>query len=113
MPSNQPETPTPDALDAAVEEARARVRDWTPHDGDRGWLPTTNGIVDADLAALIAAVEARAVARAERVCEWRREPYHEGYYIVAACEGHTAMMRLDIRFVFCPVCGGRVRVESA
>lgn len=101
MPSDM----TREQLERAVQEASWQVDELFQYDGR----------IEKDrLAALITAARAAGYAEAmERGCVWRREPFHESTYIVAACEGHTAMMRLDIRHIYCPSCGGKVRVEEA
>jgi rRNA maturation protein Nop10 len=100
MPSNQPETPTPDALDAAVEEARERVGHWIT----RGYADLSS-YEHAAINALVAAVEASAVARErQRECVWTQRGTASwntqcGEYIIAT-----------FRSARCDECGGRVRV---
>jgi hypothetical protein len=103
MPSNQPETPTPDALDAAVEREVERIaRDAFDY-----------SCQSLDFNALIAAVEARAVARAmARECVWTRKSTAlsrtlDGY-LYHPCGGNK--YRLQANTAHCEYCGGRVRV---
>ena len=109
MPSNQPETPTTDALDAAVEKARVRVRDVVVAWWDSNRVPETR-VAEAERA-LVAAVEARAVARAERVCVWSAitahsiETWESGCGVVTHSTSKPAPR-------FCQHCGGRVRVDA-
>jgi hypothetical protein len=123
MPSNQPETPTTDALDAAV----ARFNAWSfcrtllmqgtaiQQDADVGKYPTyehQSARVDEAareraevLDAVVAAVEARAVARERgRECAWTQRGTASwdtqcGEYIIATFWSKR-----------CDECGGRVRV---
>jgi hypothetical protein len=105
MPSNQPETPTPDALDAAVEEAMWQVVRQYPasYDGDLVY-------------ALIAAVEARAVARERaRECAWRYVEEDIGLW-GGACGTEWQFLAdgpADNKMNHCPQCGGRVRVVES
>jgi hypothetical protein len=101
MPSNQPETPTPDALDAAVEEAvQSTLSRFYPRRERQKFR-------NACLLPLIAAVEARAVARERgRECVWTQRGTASwdtqcGEYIIAT-----------FRSARCDECGGRVRVAA-
>jgi hypothetical protein len=99
----QPETPTPDALDAGVEEAARKVSCEYP-----------SGFYAGHIAALIAAVEARAVARERaRECVWTRTATQsQGYWLYrTSCGGSGGIG--DGTPNYCDNCGGRVRVESA
>jgi hypothetical protein len=107
MPSNQPETPTPDALDAAVEEARMNVVAWGP-DPARDSRSVAMG---EEMDALIAAVEARAVARERgRECVWTPAKSGVKNRKVTGCHNIiTCDYPITVR---CDFCGGRVRVDA-
>jgi hypothetical protein len=99
----QPETPSADALDAAVEEAKKELLFWVGFAG-------SNGYVKVD--ALVAAVEARAVARAERVCAWEEG---EARHYATECGEALSFGGPPLENPpekFCSFCGGRVRVEG-
>jgi hypothetical protein len=105
MPSNQPETPSTDALDAAVEEAVEVVESLFRYDG----RPEQRAVRD-----LVAAVEARAVARERgRECVWTAEKRPMSMSLTGVayriCTGKVMLLPTE----FCPSCGGRVRVEHA
>jgi hypothetical protein len=106
MPSNQPETPTTDALDAAVEALLAAIPGPPPNEA---WD------LREPIAALIAAVEARAVARERaRECVWTRKSTAlsrtlDGY-LYHPCGGNK--YRLQANTAHCEYCGGRVRVAA-
>jgi hypothetical protein len=102
MPSNQPETPTPDALDAAVEEAVEVVESLFRYDG----RPEQRAVRD-----LVAAVEARAVARERgRECVWTPAKSGVKNRKVTGCHNIiTCDYPITVR---CDFCGGRVRVAA-
>jgi hypothetical protein len=94
------ETPTPDALDAAVDRQYNELRDMI----GCGDSYTDQRVVEATITDLVTAVEARAVARAERVCEWRIR--HDHWALGCQPERRNVFERHD----YCGYCGGRVRV---
>jgi hypothetical protein len=104
------ETPA-DALDAAVEEARMNVVAWGPDPARDSRSVAMGEEVDA----LIAAVEARAVARERaRECVWTRKSTAlsrtlDGY-LYHPCGGNKH--RLQANVSHCEYCGGRVRVAA-
>jgi hypothetical protein len=109
-----PTTPTPDALDAAVEEARvalcieqghyrrAKARD----EMAASWELTEK------LRLYEVALEARAVARvSQRECVWREKVDEDHAQFICGCGGVLWMMALPVKSLnFCPACGGKVRV---
>jgi hypothetical protein len=112
MPSNQPETPTPDALDAAVGSFVKQLRSQVACIEDCADLDIAVVMGQRDeherlVQALIAAVEARAVARERaRECAWTQRGTASwdtqcGEYIIAT-----------FRSKRCDNCGGRVRVDA-
>jgi hypothetical protein len=105
MPSNQPETPTPDALDAAVEEAvQSTLSRFYPRRERQKFR-------NACLLPLIAAVEARAVARERgRECAWTPAKSGVKNRKVTGCHNIiTCDYPITVR---CDFCGGRVRVAA-
>ena len=114
MPSNQPETPTTDALDAAVESSR-RLLVYVVENGTTPVALTYTELAGR-IAALVAAVEARAVARTERVCEWRISTEEDGSQgWDTGCDSFVAPRsyeKVEKGHPYCQRCGGRVRVEE-
>jgi hypothetical protein len=111
MPSNQHETPSADALDAAVDRQYNELRDMI----GCGDSYTDQRVVEATITDLVTAVEARAVARAERVCEWRYVEEDIGLW-GGACGTEWQFLAdgpADNKMNHCPHCGGRVRVVEA
>jgi hypothetical protein len=112
MPSNQPETTTPDALDAAVAKARNALlvscgKFRNAHNILE--LVETSKVVEDATAALVAAVEARAVARERgRECVWteNERTVDTVWEYRTACGGGSD----DTGGDYCQHCGGRVRV---
>ena len=107
-----PTTPATDALGAAVEEARdvLLLRQVDYRQAAKGYeVSGASRSLSAATDALVAAVEARAVARAERVCEWEYNAA-DGPSYQFKCGG--AQYRLGIPN-YCPDCGGRVRVVGS
>jgi hypothetical protein len=105
------ETPTPDALDAAVEEARERVGHWIT----RGYADLSS-YEHAAIDALVAAVEARAVARERaRECVWVKSREHEyaDTEFRSSCGAWCNEHWYDENIVCCYKCGGRVRVVGS
>jgi Lar family restriction alleviation protein len=104
----QPETPTPDALDAAVDRQYNELRDMI----GCGDSYTDQRVVEATITALVTAVEARAVARERaRECAWTPAKSGVKNRKVTGCHNIiTCDYPITVR---CDFCGGRVRVESA